>query len=198
MLEGRRHEVPCRARGRGRASAPEVLVSRTAVTHWSSRRHAASARARAPAASAARCPAPGRGGGSRARCRRPARRCAAARTGSARHGVSIDWDRRFAPGNGFVCGRNGLLVRTRLLHRRRSASRGLRFHDAHRLQRRLAVLRRLGGDVEQDQRAGFHVLQLQPRGRNRLARPGRSRRPHSARAGGRRRWPARRRAHCGR
>ena len=79
--------------------------------------------------------------------------------------------RRFAPGNGFVCGRIGLLVRATCCTAAVALRGGLRFHDAHRLQRRLAVLRRLGGDVEQDQRAGFHVLQLQPRGRNRLARP---------------------------
>jgi len=79
--------------------------------------------------------------------------------------------RRFAPGKGFVRGRIGLLVRAACCTAAVALRGGFRFHDAHRLQRRLAVLRRLGGDVEQDQRAGFHVLQLQPRGRNRLARP---------------------------
>jgi hypothetical protein len=41
--------------------------------------------------------------------------------------------------------------------------------DAHRLQFGFAVLGRLGRDVQQDQRAGVGVLQLQPRGLDRLA-----------------------------
>ena len=49
---------------------------------------------------------------------------------------------------------------------RRSGWPAHRPDDAHGFERGLASLRRLGGDVEQDQRAGFHVLQLQPRGRD--------------------------------
>src|SRR3546814_7514410 len=38
-------KFPCRARGSRSSQRAEVLVRRTAVTHWSSRRHAANARA---------------------------------------------------------------------------------------------------------------------------------------------------------
>ena len=47
--------------------------------------------------------------------------------------------------------------------------RGVALHDAHRLQRRLAVLGGLCGDVQQNQRAAVGILQLQPRGFDRFA-----------------------------
>ena len=147
---------PCSARGSRSSQRPEVLVSFTAVTHWSSSRHAASACARTGSVGSKV---------SSARLRRVdaadaghGLHCAAARTGSAPRSAS-------APRPSAL--RGGRLVPGAAHRRPRwprswpaavAGGRHIALDDAHGFEHGLARLGRLGGDVEQDQRAGFHVL----------------------------------------
>ena len=82
-----------------------------------------------------------------------------------------DRNRGFAPGRPRTClvlgACRGLIGTAWLIAVARRGAAAL--DDAHRLQLGFAVFGRLGRNVEQDQRARVGVLQLQPRGLDRLA-----------------------------
>ena len=175
-------------RGRGRASARRWCTRPSPTGLPGATRPVP---ARAPAASAARCPARGRGAGSRARCRRPARR----RSGAYRfcgHGASA------RPVPAFRAGERICLRAHRPALSRAAcctAAVALRGASASTMrtgsQRRVVVLRRpaaMSSRIIAPDSTSCSCSRVGGIGRSPA---GRSRRLHSARAGGRRRWPAR-------